>query len=186
MNLYPIKTTFKKSDLILTHYDLQNSNWQVKFLIKIPCDFGSIFYASAPFFEPTATTCLRGLQRLCWQNQYCPTKLKKVMSQRWMNYYISHSTALANNLTATSYLSHLMIYFFFITSVFKRGIWFGFISESISLQVLLFHFNFLQQYVFRWFNSMQLRMRRSSWCAPIYFFLDIWFPLARGLGLTEW
>ena len=33
--------------------------------------------------------------------------------QRWMDYYISHSTALANNLTATSYLSHLMIYFFF-------------------------------------------------------------------------
>ena len=30
-----------------------------------------------------------------------------------MNYYISHSTALANNLTATSYLSHLMITFFF-------------------------------------------------------------------------
>ena len=29
-----------------------------------------------------------------------------------MNYYISHSTALANNLTAISYLSHLMIYFF--------------------------------------------------------------------------
>lgn len=45
------------------------------------------------------------------------------MSQRWMNYYISLSknSALANNLAATSYLSHLMNLLFF-HYVFKRGI----------------------------------------------------------------
>lgn len=97
-----------------------------------------------------------------------------------MNYYISHfrNSALANNLTATSYLSHLMNLLFFHYVGFKKRNLIWVILESISLQVLLFHLNFLclylQQYFFRWFNSMQLRVRQST------FFFRYISPLGQG------